>query len=79
MRQSAQNDFLWGFFFRLERDKTTDPSSLIPIMNKRERKKKENLAGDHSFLGQYFGTYHRSSGGGGSTGNWVRTPTALSR
>lgn len=69
--------FLMVFFFVWSETQQRIPA-LIPIMNKRE-KKKENLAGDHSFLGQYFGAYHRSSGGGGSTGNWARTPTAPSR
>lgn len=40
--------------------------------------KKENWQ-EAAFLGQYFGAYHRSSAGGGSTGNWARTPAARRR
>lgn len=57
--------------FRLEQH-TTMNLALIPFMN--SRKSGRRL---FSFLGQYYGTYHHSLAGGGSTENWVHILKAL--
>lgn len=71
-RQSAQNHS--SCFFSQEQ--TNRCGSNLNYEQRIGERKKNPAAG---FLGQHRGAYHRSSAGGGSTGNWARTPGARRR